>query len=202
MKMTSSDANDKAAMIGRREVLLAGAGGAVAPLLAGIASGAEPASNAAAAGSGPVTARAYGATKATEPLTAMNIQRRVVGPNDVLLDVLYCGICHSDIHQVRDEWSDWGPTTYPCVPGHEIIGRVAAVGKKVTKFKVGDIGGVGCMVDSCRTCDSCRTDREQNCEKGATFTYNAPDNHGTAKVTYGGYSDKIVVTEHFVIRIP
>lgn len=201
MKAPTRKHEDRA-LVGRREVLLAGAGMVVAPILSGTAAGAEQASNPVPAGNGPVAARAYGAAKATAPLAAINIPRRAVGPHDVLLDVLYCGICHSDIHQVRDEWSDWGPTTYPCVPGHEIIGRVVAVGEKVTKFKPGDIGGVGCMVDSCRACDSCRTDREQNCEKGATFTYNGPDKHGTAPVTYGGYSDKIVVTEHFVIRIP
>jgi uncharacterized zinc-type alcohol dehydrogenase-like protein len=192
--------NETSGLVGRREVLLAGAGTAVAPLLTGVSYGAQSGKNASLGGAS--TARAYGAANAAAPLAAMDIPRRAVGPQDVLLDVLYCGICHSDIHQVRDEWSDWGPTMYPCVPGHEIVGRVVAVGDKVTKFKVGDIGGVGCMVDSCRTCDSCRIDREQNCEKGATFTYNAPDKHGTAPMTYGGYSTRIVVTEHFVIRIP
>ncbi|ACG74566.1 Alcohol dehydrogenase GroES domain protein [Anaeromyxobacter sp. K] len=130
----------------------------------------------------------------------MQIKRRAVGPNDVLLDVLYCGICHSDIHQARNEWSSF-PTVYPCVPGHEIIGRVQAVGNAVTKFKVGDIGGVGCMVDSCGTCENCLADREQNCLKGATFTYNAPD-RATGENTLGGYSEKMVVSERFVIRIP
>jgi len=181
---------------------MAGASLAVAPLLARANAGAALGQPEAAADTGPFRARAYGAANATSPLGPLQIERRAVGPDDVLLDVLYCGICHSDIHQARDEWSEWGPTAYPCVPGHEIIGRVAAVGNKVTKFKVGDIGGVACMVDSCRTCDCCRADREQNCEKTATFTYNSPDKHGTATVTYGGYSDKIVVTEHFVIRIP
>jgi alcohol dehydrogenase (NADP+) len=202
MKSTINQHDNDSVLVGRRELLASGAGMAVAPLVAGIASGAEPASNVAPGGNGPFTARAYGATKATEPLAAINIQRRPVGRNDVLLDVLYCGICHSDIHQVRDEWNEWGPTTYPCVPGHEIVGRVVAVGEKMTKFKVGDIGGVGCMVDSCRTCDMCRADREQNCAEGATFTYTAPDKHGTAPITYGGYSTRMVVTEHFVIRIP
>ncbi|WP_233094010.1 NAD(P)-dependent alcohol dehydrogenase [Azotobacter chroococcum] len=128
----------------------------------------------------------------------MQIERRAVGANDVLLDVLYCGVCHSDIHHVR---SEWGPDRYPCVPGHEIIGRVLAVGSAVTKFKVGDIGGVGCMVDSCRTCDNCLADREQNCLNGVTLTYNSPDKVSGGH-TFGGYSDKLVVTEHFVIRIP
>lgn len=172
MKTTTNNGDSgKPTPIGRREVLAAGAGMAVAPILSGIAAGADPAPNA-APGKGPVTARAYGATKADAPLAAMNIERRAVGPNDVLLDILYCGICHSDIHAAR---SEWGPETYPCVPGHEIIGRVIAVGDKVTKFKVGDIGGVGCMVNSCRTCENCAADREQNCLKGPTFTYGAPD---------------------------
>ncbi|MGB7988877.1 MAG: NAD(P)-dependent alcohol dehydrogenase [Candidatus Methylophosphatis roskildensis] len=188
--------------MGRRDVLKAGAAMAAAPLLSGVAAGAQSDSKQVPGGNGPISARAYGATQANAPLAPLQIQRRALGPNDVLLDVLYCGICHSDIHQARNEWSDWGPTVYPCVPGHEVIGRVVAVGKEVTKFKVGDIGGVGCMVDSCRTCDPCRDDREQNCARTATFTYNSPDRHGTAPVTYGGYSDKIVVTEHFVIRIP
>ena len=201
--MRTSQAKDEVRRtMNRRDMMKVSAMLAAAPLIASAAEGAEAHVGKALDTSKPTPARAYGATKPTAPLGPLNIQRRAVGPHDVLLDVLYCGICHSDIHQVRDEWSDWGPTTYPCVPGHEIIGRVVAVGEKVTKFKVGDIGGVGCMVDSCRTCDSCRSDREQNCEKGAAFTYNAPDKHGTAPVTYGGYSDKIVVTEHFVIRIP
>src|SRR4051812_37714762 len=109
-----------------------------------------------------------------------------------------CGICHSDIHSVN---GDWSKPNVPVVPGHEIIGRVAAVGDKVTKFKIGDIGGVGCMVNSCRTCENCRADREQNCLKGTTFTYDAPDPVSGGH-TFGGYSDTIVVTEHFVIRIP
>ena len=123
---------------------------------------------------------------------------RAIGPNDVLLDVLYCGICHSDIHIVRSEWR---PTRYPCVPGYEIIGRVQAVGSAVTKFKVGDIGSVGCMVDSCGTCENCLADREQNCLNGTTFPYDSTD-RVTGGHTFGGYSDKVVVSERFVIRIP
>lgn len=145
-----------------------------------------------------MTVRAYGASSATSPLGPIEIKRRALGKNDVLLDVLYCGVCHSDIHTVRGEW---GPAQYPCVPGHEIIGRVQAVGTEVTKFKVGDIGGVGCMVDSCRTCEHCEADREQNCLAGATFTYDSPDKLSGGH-TFGGYSDKVVVPEHFAIRIP
>lgn len=150
---------------------------------------------------GPFTAKAYGAKSPTSPLEPMEIKRRALGAHDVLIDILYCGICHSDIHTVRDEWQPMMPTEYPSVPGHEIIGRVQAIGESVTKFKVGDIGGVGCMVDSCRTCENCEDDREQNCHEGATFTYNSPDKE-LGSHTLGGYSDKIVVPEHFVIRIP
>ncbi|HEV8483912.1 MAG TPA: NAD(P)-dependent alcohol dehydrogenase [Blastocatellia bacterium] len=128
----------------------------------------------------------------------MQIERRALRSNDVLLDVLYCGICHSDIHIVCSEWR---PAKYPCVPGHEIIGRVAAVGSAVTKFKVGDIGGVGCMVDSCGTCENCKADHEQNCLNGTTFTYDS-DDRVSGGHTFGGYSDKIVVSDRFVIRIP
>jgi uncharacterized zinc-type alcohol dehydrogenase-like protein len=131
----------------------------------------------------------------------MNITRRTIGPRDVLIDVLCCGVCHSDIHQVRNEWPSSAPTTYPCIPGHEIVGRVLAVGSQVTKFKVGDAAGVGCMVDADLTCDNCLNDREQNCLGGTTFTYNSPDKLSGGQ-TFGGYSDKIVVKEHFVIRIP
>lgn len=196
------DPSPEAGGYGRREVLKAGAALVAAPLLGSQAGRGEAATAAALAGDRPTSARAWGAASAASPLGSLQIPRRALGPHDVLLDVLYCGICHSDIHQARDEWHEWGPTVYPCVPGHEVVGRVAAVGSRVTKFRVGDIGGVGCMVDSCRTCDSCRADREQNCTRSATFTYNSPDGNGTSPVTYGGYSDRIVVTEHFVIRIP
>jgi uncharacterized zinc-type alcohol dehydrogenase-like protein len=131
----------------------------------------------------------------------MNIERRALGSNDVLIDVMYCGVCHSDIHQARNEWPNTVPTTYPVIPGHEIIGRVRAVGKKVTKFRVDDIGGVGCMVDSCGVCENCLNDREQNCLNGTTFTYNSPDKV-SGGLTYGGYSHSMVVKEHFVVRIP
>lgn len=191
----------------RRKALKAGAGLlAAAPAIIGAVSASSPAqaqnANApdtdTAIGNGPYPTRAYAATSPTSPLTPLAIQRRALGAYDVLLDVLYCGVCHSDIHTVR---SDWGSTNYPVVPGHEIIGRVLAVGSKVTKFRVGDIGGVGCMVDACRSCANCLDDREQNCLNGTTFTYDSPDKISGGQ-TYGGYCDKMVVTEHFVIRIP
>ena len=186
-------------MLSRRHVLKAGAVLAAAPLVGGIAGRAEAATKAPVA-SGAFNARAYGNASATGRLEPLQIKRRAVRPNDVLLDVLYCGICHSDIHQTRNEWSTL-PTVYPCVPGHEIIGKVAAVGSAVTKFKVGDIGGVGCMVDSCGTCENCRADREQNCLNGASFTYNSRD-RATGENTLGGYSERMVVSERFVIRVP
>ena len=184
-------------MLDRRKFLVAGMGFAAAPLLARAAD----IQTEATVGAKPIAVRAYGAKSATSPLEPLQIERRAIGPNDVLLDVLYCSICHSDIHTVRDEWRATLPTVYPSVPGHEIIGRVQAVGSAVTKFKVGDIGGVGCMVNSCGTCENCQADREQNCLSGATFTYNSPDAVSGGH-TFGGYSDKMVVAEHFVIRIP
>jgi len=177
---------------------MVGAGLLAAPLMASLVPAANAADTGASVGGGPFPARAYGATSATSPLGPLQIERRVVGPRDVLLDVLYCGVCHSDIHVAR---SEWGPTHYPCVPGHEVIGRVQAVGSAVTKFKIGDIAGVGCMVNSCGTCENCQADLEQYCLKGNTLTYDSPD-PATGKHTLGGYSNKIVVTEHFVIRIP
>ncbi|MFT3878733.1 MAG: NAD(P)-dependent alcohol dehydrogenase [Gemmatales bacterium] len=145
--------------------------------------------------------KAYAASSSTSPMAPANIARREVGPTDVEVDILYCGVCHSDLHTVRNEWSTW-PTVYPCVPGHEIVGRVTKVGAKVTRFKVGDLAAVGCMVDSCGTCRSCKESLEQYCDNNATvFTYNAPDPHKTAPTTYGGYSDKIVVTEKFVLHV-
>lgn len=201
MSATSSkDSDGKPTVMGRREFVIAGAGLAMTPL-AGGAVAARDDREEAGADSGAIQGRAYAAPNATGPLGPIAIERRPVGPNDVLLDVLYCGICHSDVHQARDDWSTWNPTRYPCVPGHEVIGRVRAVGKAVTKFRVGDIGGVGCMVNSCGTCESCLGDREQNCMKGATFTYNSPD-PATGGHTFGGYSDVMVVPEHFAIRIP
>ena len=146
-------------------------------------------------------AHAYAAASSTSPLAAATISRRDPTPRDVEIDILFCGICHSDLHTVRDEWNAVMPTVYPCVPGHEIVGRVTRVGADVTKFKVGDLAAVGCLVDSDRTCPHCRDHVEQCCPNGV-FTYNAPDKHGTAPVTYGGYSTAIVVDEHFVLRVP
>jgi len=141
---------------------------------------------------------AYAAQSAAAPLAPFTIQRRDPGACDVQIKILYCGICHSDVHTARNEWHG---TTYPCVPGHEIIGRVANVGAQVKKFKAGDAVGVGCLVDSCRICESCKDDLEQFCEKGSVFTYNSPDIH-LGGMTYGGYSDSIIVDEAFVLRIP
>jgi uncharacterized zinc-type alcohol dehydrogenase-like protein len=120
---------------------------------------------------------------------------------DVEMNVLFCGVCHSDLHQVRSEWQNTMPTVYPCVPGHEIIGRVTKVGSAVRKFKEGDLAAVGCLVDSCRSCPACREGLEQFCEGPAVFTYNAPDKH-LGGVTYGGYSASLVVDEAFVLRVP
>ena len=144
-------------------------------------------------------AKAYAATSATSPLAATKIQRRDPTSHDVQIEVLFCGICHSDLHQARNEWSAM-PTVYPCVPGHEIVGRVTKVGSAVTKFKAGDLAGVGCLVDSDGTCPECKAHYEQFCP-GAVYTYNSPDKH-TGKVTCGGYSDSIVVNERFVLGIP
>jgi uncharacterized zinc-type alcohol dehydrogenase-like protein len=148
------------------------------------------------------TARAYAASNATSPLRAVNISRRDAGPDDVEIQIMYCGVCHSDLHTARNEWAVW-PTVYPCVPGHEIVGTVTSVGANVTSFKPGDHAAVGCMVGSCRTCASCQEGLEQYCDtNGGVFTYNSPDPHGTAPATYGGYSERIVVNEHFVLRVP
>ena len=144
--------------------------------------------------------KAYSAASATSPLAADTIQRRAATDRDVAIEILFCGICHSDLHTVRDEWASVMPTTYPCVPGHEIVGRVTEVGAAVTAFKTGDLVGVGCLVDSDHSCPSCRADVEQFCPN-ATFTYNSPDKH-LGGVTFGGYSERVVVDESFVLRVP
>ena len=144
--------------------------------------------------------KAYSAASATSPLASTTISRRETTERDVQIEILFCGICHSDLHTVRDEWSSFMPTTYPCIPGHEIVGRVTKVGSAVTRFKPGDLVGVGCLVDSDHTCSQCRDRLEQFCPN-ATFTYNSPDKH-LGGVTYGGYSESIVVDESFVLRVP
>ncbi len=146
-----------------------------------------------------MTTPAWAAPNASSPLEPMLIERRQLGPTDVQIDVMYCGICHSDIHTARNEWHG---TSYPAVPGHEIVGRVAQIGAQVTRHQVGDLVGVGCMVDSCGECDECREGLQNYCRRGATFTYNSVDKHGTADRTYGGYSASLVVTEGFVLSIP
>jgi uncharacterized zinc-type alcohol dehydrogenase-like protein len=140
----------------------------------------------------------YAARSADAPLSQFNFTRREPGARDVQIDILYCGVCHSDLHTARSEWAG---TVYPVVPGHEIVGRVVKTGAEVTSFRAGDLVGVGCMVDSCRECTSCREGLEQYCENGMIGTYNAPDAH-TGGVTYGGYSKSIVVDADFVLRVP
>jgi alcohol dehydrogenase (NADP+) len=145
-----------------------------------------------------ITARSYAAQTAASALAPFPINRRDPGPADVELEILFCGVCHSDLHQARNEWHN---TIYPCVPGHEIVGRVTRVGPRVTKFKPGDLGAVGCMVDSCRACPSCRAGLEQYCHALPTFTYNGVDKV-LGGPTFGGYSSSIVVDEAFVLRVP
>ena len=147
------------------------------------------------------TIKAYGAASAVAPIAPLTIERRSLTPSDVKVEILYCGICHSDLHYARNEWADVMPTIYPCVPGHEIVGRVVEVGPAVTRFTAGDVVGVGCLVDSDRTCPNCLEGLERYCPN-FTLTYGTPDNHGTAPGTLGGYSECIVVDEHFVLRIP
>ena len=142
--------------------------------------------------------KCYAAQSATAPLAPHAIERRAPLPTDVEIDIMYCGVCHSDLHMARNEW---GGAVYPVVPGHEILGRVTRVGAKVSRFKVGDLAAVGCMVDSCRTCPNCKSGMEQFCASGATFTYNAPDKH-TGGMTYGGYSERVVCDEAFTLKVP
>ena len=142
--------------------------------------------------------KAYGTPAADSPLKQMNIDRREVLEQDIEIEILYCGVCHSDLHTAKN---DWGFTAYPAVPGHEIVGRVTKVGSAVSKVKVGDIAAVGCLVDSCRECDNCKHDLEQFCSNGMVGTYNGKDKH-LGHQTYGGYSEKVVVDEHFVLKVP
>ena len=145
-------------------------------------------------------AKAYAVSSATSPFSSTTIARRDPSEHDVQIEILFCGICHSDLHQARNEWSGMMPTVYPCVPGHEIVGRVTKVGSAVTRFKPGDLAAVGCMVDSDRTCPECQAGFEQFCPN-FILTYNFPDQH-LGGVTFGGYSDSIVVDDHFVLRVP
>lgn len=141
----------------------------------------------------------YAAQSATSPLAPFSIERRDPGPTDVQIEILYCGVCHSDLHTARNEWTN---TVYPVVPGHEIVGRVTKAGNKVKGFKEGDYAAVGCMVDSCRTCSNCKAGLEQYCDVGFIGTYNGEDKHNPGKLTYGGYSKSIVVDEAFVLHLP
>jgi len=160
-----------------------------------------PASTASSKEAPSTTAKAYAASSSTSGLGPVTIRRRQPGKTDVEIRILFCGVCHSDLHQVRNEWQNVMPTVYPCVPGHEIVGRVSRVGAGVRKLKEGDLAAVGCMVDSCRVCDSCKAGLEQFCAAMPTFTYNFPDKH-LGGVTYGGYSESVVVDEAFVLRVP
>ena len=146
-------------------------------------------------------AKAYSAASQTSPLGQTTISRRDPTATDVQIEILFCGICHSDLHSVRNEWSEFMATVYPVVPGHEIVGRVTKVGSAVSKFKPGDLAAVGCMVDSDRTCDACKAGLEQYCQGPATFTYNSEDKI-LGGITYGGYSKTIVVDEAFVLHPP
>lgn len=140
--------------------------------------------------------KGYAANAASKPLEPFSFDRQEVGPNDIQIEIQYCGVCHSDIHQVRDEW---GGSIFPMVPGHEVVGKIVKVGDAVTKFKVGETAGIGCFVDSCRTCPSCQAGEEQYCDNHLTFTYNSTYKDG--RPTYGGYSDQIVVDEQYALHI-
>lgn len=143
---------------------------------------------------------AYGSVRGDAPLAPLSIDRREPRPDDIVIDIQYCGVCHSDLHTARGEWPG---VAFPVVPGHEIVGKVSAVGSAVKKFKVGDLAAVGCMVDSCRTCDACKSGLEIYCDRdGTVFTYNSPDRDFPGKMTYGGYSKRIVVPESFSLRVP
>lgn len=146
------------------------------------------------------TIKAFGAVSATEPMQVLEVQRRDLRANDVEFDVLYCGICHSDLHSIKN---DWGNAMYPVVPGHEILGRVTAVGSAVTKFSVGDLVGVGCIVGSCQSCEHCHEGEEQFCESGVTFSFNSPDPvAGGGTTTYGGFAQSYVCEDKYVVRMP
>ncbi|WP_297094748.1 NAD(P)-dependent alcohol dehydrogenase [uncultured Draconibacterium sp.] len=145
-----------------------------------------------------ITVKAFGTEAQDKPLHSMDVQRRALMENDVELEILYCGICHSDLHAIKN---DWGGTAYPIVPGHEIIGKVTKIGSKVSKFKEGDLAGIGCIVDSCGHCHQCNDGEEQFCEEGWTLVFNAPDKH-LGGVTYGGFSKHIVCDANYILKIP
>lgn len=144
-----------------------------------------------------MSTKSYAAASATSALAPLAIERRAAQATDVVIDILYCGVCHSDLHQARNEWHN---TVYPCVPGHEIVGRVSQVGPEVRRFQVGDYAAVGCLVDSCRSCDHCHAGLEQYCTTGPVFTYNGPDKH-SGGMTLGGYSERIVVDEAYTLKV-
>lgn len=144
--------------------------------------------------------RGYAAKSSTSPLEPFQFERRTPGDHDVVIDILFCGICHSDIHQARNEWSEWGEATFPMVPGHEIVGKVSAIGSQVKRFKPGDLAGIGCFVDSCRTCEPCKQGTEQFCENHLSVTYNGTE-QDTVTPTYGGYSSRIVADEGYVLKV-
>ena len=157
----------------------------------------KPSAGAAPGTAARIASLGYAAQSATTPLAPFRFERRTPGPRDIQIEIMYCGVCHSDLHQVRNEWAG---STFPIVPGHEILGKVVAVGSEVKKFVPGELAAVGCMVQSCRTCANCREGLEQFCDNEITFTYNSPDRI-VGGMTYGGYSDRIVVDEHFVLRV-
>lgn len=182
----------------RRNLVKASAGLAAGVATVGLAGSADAQTSQGDNRTGPRSVDGFGVEAPGGPVQRVGIQRRSVGPKDVAIETLYCGLCHSDIHTVRGEW---GPIRTPCVPGHEIVGRVIGVGSEVTRFKIGDIAGVGCMVDSCGTCENCVADLEQYCLKGNTLTYQSKADV-PGGYTQGGWSQGIVVTEHFVVRMP
>lgn len=201
-KCGNLDHHDELASPSRRQVLVGAAGLAIAPFLASMVSEAQAQGATTGAGNGPYRVRAYGNKSPSGSFEAIEIPRRALRPNDVLLDIMYCAICHSDIHIARQEWGPPYPATnYPCVPGHEIIGRVAAVGSSITKFRVGDIAGAGAMIDSCGVCESCVNDLEQYCVKGWTLNFNSPDKI-SGGYNYGGFSQRVVIPERFTVRVP
>jgi alcohol dehydrogenase (NADP+) len=184
----------------RRQMLRTGAGLAAASSLGSFA--AHTHAQTESVGAGPYLVRAYGNKSAGGPFVPIEVPRRALRPNDVLIDIMYCAICHSDIHIARQEWkAPYPPTNFPCVPGHEIVGRVVAVGKAVKKFRVGDIAGAGAMIDSCGVCENCVNDLEQYCIKGWTLNFNSHDKY-LGGYNYGGFSKRIVVPERFSVRIP